>query len=402
MRIGIWALLALIIGALGTHFLLAERGYVLISFLGYRIEMSVPILALLLILFYLGVRLLLGIWHAPKQLGEAIAAQRTRRTGSRLTRGLIHMTEGDFRRGERLLTDGLQGSDAKVVHYLMAARAAEAQGSAERRDEWLALARESDTRAELAVLLTQAELQIRARDYPAALNTLAQIDARKPGHAGALALTAEACLATGDRRQLADILPRLAKAKLDPDRLAGLIRQGLNAMRAEPSFDRDQLKAIWSPLPAGVRQRPALVAARARLLERLGRGQDAVKTLAAALNRRWDRELVAAYGEVRGADPLKQLQRAEDWLKQHGEDAVLLTATARLCMVNELWGKARSYLESSLALAPEPATFALYGELLDSLGEHDGAARAYQSGLKMVAPAVETLPALAAPSADSA
>jgi HemY protein len=141
MRYGIWALAALVLGALGTHFLLVDRGYVLISFVGYRIEMSVPILALAMILLYLGVRMLVRIWRAPKQLGEALAAQRSRRAGSRLTRGLIHLTEGDFRRGERLLTDGLKGSDAKVVHYLMAARAAEAQGSDERRDEWLALAR---------------------------------------------------------------------------------------------------------------------------------------------------------------------------------------------------------------------------------------------------------------------
>jgi HemY protein len=150
-------------------------------------------------------------------------------------------------------------------------------------------------------------------------------------------------------------------------------------------------------LPPGLRRRPALVAARARLLDRLGRGQDAVKAIASALNRRWDRDLVVAYGEVRGTDVQKQLSRAEDWLTSHGEDAALLITTARLCMANELWGKARSYLESSLAIGPEPATFALYGELLDSLGEHDDAARAYQSGLKMVAPVVESLPALTAP-----
>jgi HemY protein len=380
--------------------LLADRGYVLISFVGYRIEMSVPILVLAMILLYLAVRSLVRLWRAPRQLGEALAAHRSRRAGSRLTRGLIHLTEGDFRRSERLLTDGLKGSDAKVVHYLMAARAAEAQGSDERRDEWLALARESDGRAELAVLLTQAELQIRSCEYRAALVTLAGIEQKKPGHAGALALTAEACLALKDRGRLADILPRLARAKLEPDRLAPLIARGLEAMLVEASFDRDALKGVWSSLPLGLRRRPALVSARARLLDRLGRGQDALKAIASALNRRWDRELVVAYGEVRGPDPLQQLQRAEEWLSSHGEDAALLTTAARLCMVNELWGKARSYLESSLAIGPEPATFALYGELLDSLGEHDQAARAYQSGLKMVAPDVETLPALAAPVAE--
>ena len=71
-------------------------------------------------------------------------------------------------------------------------------------------------------------------------------------------------------------------------------------------------------------------------------------------------------------------------------------------MANELWGKARSYLETTLAIRPEPQSFALYGELLDQLGEPEAAARAYQAGLKIVAPVVDDLPALTAPSVDSA
>jgi HemY protein len=397
MRYGVWALAALVLGAFGAHFLMADRGYVLISFVGYSIEMSVPVLALALVLLYVGVRLLLRLWRAPKQLGEALARQRDRRAGSRLTEGLIRMTEGDFRRSERLLTDGLASSDSRVVNYLMAARAAEAQGSPERRDQWLGLARDADPKAEIAVLLTQAELQVKAAEYRAALATLAVIDDRKPGHAGGLALAVETALALGDRQLLASLLPRLAKAKLDPDRLATLLARALEALRGDPAFGRGALQAVWSPLPIGVRRRPELIRTRALLLDRLGHGDEAVKALTQALNRDFERELILAYGEVRAADPARQLRRAEDWLRQSPENAALLTTTARLCMNSELWGKARSYLETSLAIAPEPATYALYGQLLDRLGERDEAARAYQSGLRMVTPDVGALPALAAP-----
>lgn len=402
MRYGLYALAALLVGAFGAHFLLEERGYVLISFLGYNIEMSVPVLVFALVLLYAGVRLTLRLWRAPRQLGEAMARQRARRAGTRLTQGLIHMTEGDFRRGERLLTDGLAGSDARVVNYLMAARAAEAQGSPERRDEWLRLARDAEPRAGVAVLLTQAELQVGAGDYRAALTTLQQVEQIKPGHGGGLALTAETYLAIHDYQSLAALLPRLAKAKLDPDRLAALLARALDAMREEPSFDRDALKAVWSPLPMGLRRQPRLVRARALLLDHLGHGDEAVKVLVAALKHEFDRELVVAFGEVKGADTARQLRRAENWLRDYPENAVLLATAARLSMAAELWGKARSYLESSIALEPEPATYALYGELLDRLGERDSAARAYQAGLRLIAPEVETLPALQAPAAASA
>jgi HemY protein len=402
MRYGIWASGALVIGAFGAHFLLQNRGYVLISFVGYNIEMSVPILVLALVLLYAAVRLLLRIWRAPRELGQAIAGQRARRADARLARGLIHMTEGDFRRGERLLTDGLRGSDARLVNYLMAARAAEAQGSPERRDEWLGLAREAEPKAWIAVLLTQAGLQLDAGDYRAAVATLERIREKKPDHAACLGLLAEAYMSLGDRRSLGEILPGLARSKLDGDKLAPLLAGALEAMRLDPDFDRAALKKIWSPLPLGLRRRPGLIRARALLLDRLGAGEEAVKVLAAALKRSWDGRLVRAFGEVRGGDPLKQLRMAEGWLKDHGEDADLLLTAARLCMANELWGKARSYLETTIGIRPEPQSYALYGELLDKLGEHEAAARAYQAGLKIVALVADDLPALAAPSVDSA
>jgi HemY protein len=402
MKYGIWALGALVIGAFGAHFLLQDRGYVLISFVGYNIEMSVPVLVLGLVLLYAGVRLALRIWRAPRQIGEALAEQRVRRAGTRLARGLIHMTEGDFSRGERLLTDGVKGSDSKLVNYLMAARAAEAQGSRERRDEWLNLAREADPKAWAAVLLTQAELQLKSGEHGEALATLSRIEQRKPGHATCLALMAETYLGLEDYAPLAALLPRLARSKLEADKLAPLLADALEAMRHEPTFDLAALKKVWSPLPMGLRRRPRLIRSRALLLDKLGRGDEAVKALSAALKRGWDVDLIQTFGEVKAADPLKQLQRAEAWLKQHSEDAALLMTAAKLCMANELWGKARSYLESSIAIKPEPASYALYGELLDQLGEADAAARAYQAGLRMVAPEASDLPALEAPSIQNA
>lgn len=402
MRYGIWALGGLVIGAFGAHFLLQDRGYVLISFVGYNIEMSVPVLVLALVLLYLAVRLALRIWRAPRQLGQALADQRARRAGTRLARGLIHMSEGDFRRGERLLTDGLKGSESELVNYLMAARAADAQGSPERRDEWLDLARDAEPKAWAAVLLTRAELQLEAGEHGAAIGTLSRIEERKPGHAACLALLVKTYMALNDRQNIAALLPRLARSKLGPDKLAPLLAEALEMMRHEPKFDLAALKQVWSPLPMGLRRRPRLIRSRALLLDKLGRGEEAVKTLTSALKRGWDENLITTFGEVKAVDPLKQLQRAEAWLKQHGEDAALLMTAAKLCMANELWGKARSYLESSIAIRPEPVSYALYGELLDQLGESDSAARAYQAGLKMVAPDVEELPALVAPAAKNA
>jgi HemY protein len=66
-------------------------------------------------------------------------------------------------------------------------------------------------------------------------------------------------------------------------------------------------------------------------------------------------------------------------------------------MTKELWGKARSYLESSLAMAPRTDAYALYGRLLALLGEEESATLAFRSGLALVTGAVDELPALDAP-----
>src|SRR5690606_9057073 len=117
----------------------------------------------------------------------------------------------------------------------------------------------------------------------------------------------------------------------------------------------------------------------------------------AALKRSWEPRLVEAYGKVRAADTGKQLKQAESWLRERPDDAALLIAAARLCMANELWGKARSYLESSIAIDPAPESYALYGCRLGRLGASGRAALACRSGRALVDGRAMTAPALEPP-----
>ena len=394
MRFGLWALLALLLGAFAAHFFLQDRGYVLVNFQGYVIEMSVPGLVIVLVLGYFLVRGIVALVHAPRRLGTALTDRRLRRSGASLKQALIRIAEGDWARGERLLTRGLKSTDTPLANYLLAARAAQLQGSAERRDEWLKLAYDDSPESEVAVLLTQAELQLADGEHEAMRATLERIERLKPEHPVATGLKARLYRATGERERLGELLPLLARARLDRETRSELIAEAFEAAAERASLTKDELASLWSQLPSDLRALPRLVALKARSLACLGRGDEAEKELRAALKRGWDRALVEAYGEVRSSDPPKQLRRAETWLGAHPEDGVLLLAAARLCMANELWGKARSYLESSLALAPEPAAYALYGQLLAQLGEEENAALAFRSGLALVSPVDAQLPDL--------
>lgn len=397
MRGSLTLVVALLAAAVAAHFLFEESGYVLIDYRGYLIEMSVPALLLALIALYAGVRGLAALLRAPRSVGHVVAERRRRRTGRHLNRGLVLLAEGHWAKGERLLLRAARRSDAPLVHYLMAARAAQHQGFPERRDEWLRIAQAALPDAGKAVLLTQAELQLENGEHRRALAAAKQVLDGAPRHPVALSLAARAAAAMSDRAELIALLPRLDQAGLPASDVERFAADALEAAFAGPEITSAVLERHWSALPRGLRRMPRLVALRAAALDRLGRGSDAERELKAALKRRWDTVLVDAYGKVRTADGAKQLKQAETWLQQRPEDAVLLVTAARLCMAEELWGKARSYLESSIAIDPAPEAYALYGTLLDQLGENERAAIAFREGLALVDDRAAGVPALEPP-----
>ena len=89
------------------------------------------------------------------------------------------------------------------------------------------------------------------------------------------------------------------------------------------------------------------------------------------------------YDSEKMADVLRDSHGYE--LTDKPEDADLLLAAARLCQRNELWGKARSYLETVISMRPTPEAYQEYGALLTQMGEGDAAADAYRDGLGMIA-----------------
>jgi len=398
MKLGLLVIVTLIVSAFAASFLLADPGYVVINFRGYLIEMNVPILLLLFAITVFTTWLIVKLLRAPRKLGEAAGRYRAGRAGQRLTRGVIEVAEGNFAKGERLLASAADVSDAPLLNYLQAARAAHLLGQHERRDGWLRRAYESMPEAANAVLLTQAELQLDQSQYEPALATLRQIEENSPDHSYALALLGRLYYRLEDWTHLSEILPRLKKfGRLDD---ATLSKWSLRVHREnlESAADGEAVALARKQVPKDLKKDIDLLEAYYGGLIRTGMHEKAEKELAADLRREWRPRLVRLFGIVEGIDPPRQLKKAENWLKKHGEDPDLLLAAARLCLRNELWGKARSYLETVISIRPTPEAYQDYGSLLTQLGEGDAAADAYRSALGLVAtgpaPAIPRLQAL--------
>ena len=384
MKLGLLVVLALMVGSVATHFMMENNGYVLINFRGYSIEMSVPILLLLFFLGYIAVRLIVRIWQAPRQLGELAARARFQRSTRQITQGFIALSEGKLARGERLLTKGASNSESPLLNYLAAARTAQMQGDRERRNNWLKIAYEQNTEARNAVLLTQAELQLADGEYEQSRASLNQIREKYPDHPQALKLLAELSYREQSWGALSELLPGLRRAKnVTPQQLETWTIETFENELSVEGVDREKIEQCWQDLPRSLRKSMPLIRARIQALVTCGEISLAETTIRKTLKTQWNDSLVMLYGEMAPPDNAAQLRQIELWLNKRPEDASLLLAAGRACIRNQLWGKARSYLESSVAIRPSPAAYHELGQLMLKLDDPQAATEAFSKGLTL-------------------
>ncbi|WP_168160114.1 heme biosynthesis HemY N-terminal domain-containing protein [Steroidobacter denitrificans] len=377
---------ALIGGALLANLLLTDPGYVALRLGGRLIEMSAVTFALLLIALYFLVRLGVQIWNARRIWQQSQTERRRERARRSLAQGLLEMTAGDWETAETTLTRHVRDAEQPLAHYLAAARAAELQGMAGRRDEWLTRALETSSEARVPALVMQAELQLKHKQVSAALATLEQLEAGGESNARTLMLLARIYHQTGAWQQLQALEPRLRSMRgITEDMVDQTLAQvHLDRLKAAgASADKAQLQAVWKAVPKSMAQRADVAIAYARAAVACSDPDAAEAYLAECIARQWDEAAVLAYGEVEGSDPLKPLEKAESWLASRPQDAALLLSCARLAIRAELYGKARSYLETSIGIRPRPEAYQLLAGLMEQLGERERSLQALNDGLAL-------------------
>ncbi len=357
-------------------------GYAILVFPPYRAELSLNFAILLgLAGFTLGYLLLRMVGHTlrlPLYVREFRLRRRERKGRAAMLAALQALFEGRYARAEKAAGKACDLGEAPALSALIAARAAGELRELGRRDQWLERAGSADGKARQARLAVQAGLLLDERRYDDALVVLRELSENEPKRIATQRMLLKAHERLGHWDEVRRLAAALGKRGALPEAAAAQLRitAQIEALRQQAG-DAAGLAECWQRTDDRLDARVARTAA--RLFIDSGDCLRAHQIIAAALEANWSEELILLYGECLGADVLAQIERAEKWLKSQPRERALLLTLGRLCLQQELWGKAQSYLEASLSEAPSRSAHVALAQLSDRIGRAEAADRHYRA-----------------------
>lgn len=366
-----------------------DPGLIYFAYKNHTVEMPLwfGVLALFVAfcLLYYFIRFCSSIFHIPYRVRRWHQHQKLLQTYQAMARGMLDLNQGEWRKAQRqFISTTPEDKAIAAVNFLGAAKAAQASGDLQNRDEYLRKAELANPKALLSIELTRAEFQIESGELAAALNTLTTLKQQHHHHPHILRLLKDLYLKTSDWKCLSELLPQLSRNRIIPqaeyDALQVTAYRGI-VEEASETMSLERLKKLWQQFPSNVKSHPMVLAKYAAGLIRYKAFDEAESLLYYALKKKSDDELVRYYGLCQSSYAAKHLSRAESMLKKDPNNPALLLSLGRIAMQNRLWGKARTYFENSLQLAPNPEVYHEMAALLDKIDEPRLALDYYRQGL---------------------
>ena len=325
------------------------------------------------------------LFSLPGYMSERHLFRKGERSKNALIKGLIEMSEGRFEQAEKVLIKYANQSDTALLNYLMAARAAQQLGEYDRRDEYLRLAHESTPSADMAIGLTQAELQLSHKQFEQALATLNHLSGVSPKHGYVKKLQARAYQQLEDWEHLNLALDGVKKfkamnadeiAKIETESFIGMLKTSIKQV------DGDKSEKIWQNLPKNLKRNAELTYLYTDYLHAYHKDDEAEVLLKNFLSDSWDNGLALLYSDLKVSNSKRQLETAETWLHSHARNETLLLVLGKLSIKCEFWGKAKNYLETSIGLQPLAEAYLVLAKLLEEkMDSAEDAQELYRIGL---------------------
>jgi HemY protein len=384
-----WLISVLLIAVFAVALAIAGRydpGYVVLVYPPWRMEISFISFVLMLTGLVVGGVVLLRLASLTLNLPGIVREQRERRAAQKrdenFVGGLRAYVEYRHQDAEQSLGHW-QGDESRTgIARVLAARAAQEMRAFAQRERHLQEAREHG--ADLSAQLYEAEARLEAKDAAAALLAIGRIKDIAPQHTALLRLELRARQMTGQWDEVDRLLDALTRSNALETGVAAQQRRIAYAENLKRRNEDDRgLLEYWKKIPAEYKVDAWVARAGAQAFMHRGGHDTALDVLEAALGHEWHEELVSLYAQARGSQPARQIEQAEKWLHARPRDAQLLLGLAQLCSAQQLWGKAQSYLEASLAIAATADGHIRMAELKAQSGQPGEACQHYQKALAL-------------------
>ncbi len=388
MRVLFWFLMlaaAAVVVALAVKL---NAGYALLVAPPYRVELSLNLLLLIVVVgfvaLYSSIRLVVRTLRLPEQVRAWRRQQKIDRARTKQDSAVVALLEGRYGKARQHAQEALAIPGSSPLNALIAARAAIDVRDLDEAEKLLAT---PDARTQsLAVprLMLAAEIALEHGQPQEALGLLQELRKEAGMHTAALRLELRTLQAARRWAEIPALLEQLVRRKVFDPAQADLVRVSAHSEQLKLlAHDASGLRDYWARLPDSSKIQPKVARAAAQSFLQLGGDREAAEILAASLDRDWDSDLVELYGECHLADATRQLEQAERWLTTHNHDAVLLRVLGLLCQRAQLWGKAQTYLEASLALDDGWRAHLALGEMLGRQGRDAEANAHFVAALKL-------------------
>jgi len=388
-----WVLWILGLFALAVAVALGLRvntGYALLVWPPYRVEVSLNLLLLALALgfaaAYLLLRFILGAIELPGLVRVHRERRRREMAHATMLEALRAYFEGRYGRAEKAAASAMESGEMPALGAVLAARAAHELRRYEERDRYLERAEKLAPSDATMRIIAEAETLLDQQHFQDALLTLKALPEK---HTAGLRLELKAQQLAKNWEQTLPLIDQLERRRVFDAAQAAQLRRYAHAENLKrKALDRHALEECWKKVPAQLKRDAKVAAAAAQCYMALGGCTQANHIIEEALDAEWDGGLIGQYAECFGAETVRQIECAEKWLHAHPRDAALLLVLGKLCAQQDLWGKAQSYLEASIAVEPSYSAHLALAQLSDRLGNADAAYKHYRRSLEL---AVERL-----------
>jgi len=383
--------LSLFLGALLLSIVSRDSGYVLIAFGKTSIEMS---LWMAVIIFLTSLYVILLLMKFVYSLRYWLANWRLGRQQKLTTKGWMDYAEGEWHRAVNSFLKAAPKAGASFSNYLMAARAANEMGDPAKAELILQQAEQQAPKAQIAINLTRAEIQLQNRQWKECLATLTLIRRKSPRHRAMLLMLCTVYTELRQWENLQALASDMFRAKvLDEKQQAALQREAIEHMLIDAADDLgkdahplQKLDAAWQRLPKVSQQSRAMIVQYTKGLSAFGAEGKAEELLRTSIRDlvtqgRMTDELIALYGRIRGNDVSRQLATAEVWLRSMPNNAAILLALGRLSLRNKSWERAKHYFENCLLLGDNAEVNMELGRLLIAMNDLERGKKLLEKGL---------------------